>query len=74
MAEVTMVPVSSRSGWVRAAGYDFERHELYVQFRDARVRYRGTPVSFFNGLARAGSAGRYIHTSGLYNRPYTRVG
>ena len=69
-----MFPVRSSSGWVQSVGYDFDRKALYVQFRGGvRVRYANTPVSFMNGLAQTSSAGRYLHRSGLYNRPYTRV-
>jgi len=69
----TMHRVSSKSGWVRAAGYDPDGQALYVQFRDALVRYQ-CDRSYFYELMQASSAGTYIHTSGLYRMPYQRVG
>ena len=69
----TLHTVRSKSGWVKAAGYDPDGQALYVQFRDALVRY-SCDQSYFYGLMQASSAGTYIHTSGLYRMPYKRVG
>ena len=69
----TMHRVSSKSGWVRAAGYDPDGQALYVQFKDALCRYN-VDRSYFYELMQASSAGTYIHTSGLYRMPYQRVG
>ena len=68
----TMHRVRSKSGWVRAAGYDPDQQALYVQFRDALVRYR-VDRSYFYELMQSSSAGTYIHTSGLYRTSYERV-
>ena len=69
----TMHRVNSKSGWVRAAGYDPDGQALYVQFRDALCRYN-VERSYFYELMQSASAGTYIHTSGLYRMPYQRVG
>ncbi|HMF13565.1 MAG TPA: KTSC domain-containing protein [Gemmataceae bacterium] len=69
----TMHTVRSKSGWVRSAGYDPDGQALYVQFKDALVRYNVERVYFYE-LMQASSAGTYIHTSGLYKMPYQRVG
>ncbi|HMF12675.1 MAG TPA: KTSC domain-containing protein [Gemmataceae bacterium] len=69
----TMHRVNSKSGWVRSAGYDPDGQALYVQFRDALVRY-SVDRSYFYDLMHAASAGTYIHTSGLYKMPYQRLG
>jgi len=69
----TMHTVRSKSGWVRSAGYDPDGQALYVQFRDALVRYQ-CDRSYFYELMQSSSAGTYIHTSGLYRMPYQRVG
>ena len=69
----TMHRVNSKSGWVQRAGYDSDGQALYVQFRDALVRYN-VDRSYFYGLMQTSSAGTYIHTSGLYRMPYKRVG
>jgi len=68
----TMHRVRSKSGWVRAAGYDPDQQALYVQFKDALVRYR-VDRSYFYELMQSSSAGTYIHTSGLYRTSYERV-
>jgi len=68
----TMHTVRSKSGWVRAAGYDPDQQALYVQFKDALVRYR-VDRSYFYELMQSSSAGTYIHTSGLYRTSYERV-
>ena len=73
LALPTMHRVNSKSGWVRAAGYDPDGQALYVQFKDALVRYNVERVYFYE-LMQASSAGTYIHTSGLYKMPYQRVG
>jgi hypothetical protein len=69
----TMHRVNSKSGWVRAAGYDPDNSTLYVQFRDALVRYR-VDRSYFYALMQSSSAGSTIHSSGLYRMPYERIG
>jgi len=68
----TMHRVRSKSGWVRAAGYDPDQQALYVQFKDALCRYK-VESSYFYGLMHAASAGTYIHTSGLYRTSYEKV-
>lgn len=68
--QLTMLPVSSQSGWVQAAGwYD---GELYVQFRDARCIYADPTGSLYRGISLTNSAGTFVHRY-LYKMPY-RIG
>lgn len=70
---VDMHPVTSRSGWVRRAGYDVASESLYIEYKDATCRYDQVPYAWFRGLLAAPSAGEYIHRIGIYGWPYTKV-
>lgn len=55
----TQIPNSSN---VEACGYDAERRELYVQFKNgATYAYEGCGESEYQGLLAADSPGRYVN-------------
>lgn len=50
-----------KSSALRSAGYDPDRHELEVEFRNRRVyRYRAVPKSVFEWLCRSRNKGGYL--------------
>ncbi|HEY3665654.1 MAG TPA: KTSC domain-containing protein [Polyangiaceae bacterium] len=54
------IPVDSQS--VASVGYDSERFELEVEFRNGRIyRYEQVPVAAYRLLLQAPSIGEYIN-------------
>ena len=74
MAWVTVEP-----SWLAAIDYQPETATLLVRFKDKQgrftvtARYNGISPELGVGLLNAPSKGKYFHSSGLINRPYTLV-
>ncbi|HEU4325890.1 MAG TPA: KTSC domain-containing protein [Roseiflexaceae bacterium] len=66
-------PVDSRG--LREVGYDPQRRELEVQFRDRKVyRYSEVPEEVYRALLAADSKGRYFNEQIKERYGYLRVG
>jgi KTSC domain len=55
---------------LRRCAYDIETETLHLQFQSGKVYdYEGVPVSVYNGLLEASSAGQYFNSEikGVYD-------
>jgi len=69
---VDMVTVSSSN--ISAIGYDHERGDLLVEFRNRwTYRYRSVPLAVYEAFLRAPSKGRYHHAVVRPRYAYSRV-
>ena len=70
--QIEMKPVVSSN--LESVGYNTETEELYVKFKGSGTyKYSGVPVSTYNDLLSAGSAGKYFHSNVRNVFPYEKV-